>query len=87
MFKSLGERKQQYKGRNKRNGKKSPYHSHKNKCVAHRPIRHYMKSYINGNKFNYTCLEDITFPACYKKTQDWYDVSAPRPSVFKLKNF
>ena len=87
MFKSLNERKQRYKRRNKRNGKKLAYHSHKNKCPAHRPIRHYVKSYINANKHDLTCLEDITFPMSYKKTENWWDVYSSRPSVFKLKNF
>lgn len=87
MFKSLGELKQLNKGRNKRNGKKPPYHSRKNQCPAHRPIRHYVKSYINANKYDRTCLEEITFPSSYNKTENWYDVSAPRPSVFKFKNY
>ena len=85
--KSLNERKQRYKMRNKRNGKKAAYHSHKNKCPAHRLIRHYMKSYINANEGNLERLEDITFPQSYKKTGDWWDVYSEMPSVFKLKNF
>jgi hypothetical protein len=88
MIKSRGERKQRYKGRNKRNGKKPAYHSYKNKCRAHRPIRHYIKSYINGNKCYLECLEDISFPKSYTKTdKHWFDESAPKPRVFKLKNY
>jgi hypothetical protein len=85
--KSLNELKQRYKRRNKRNGKKSAYHSYKNKFPAHRLIRHYMKSYINANEGNLERLEDITFPQSYRKTGDWWDVYSSMPSVFKLKNF
>jgi hypothetical protein len=87
MIESRGERKQRYKGRNKRNGKKPAYHSYKNKCRAHRLIRHYMKSYINANEGNLERIEDITFPQSYKKTGDWWDVYSSMPTVFKLKNF
>ena len=86
MFKSLGERKQRYKGRNKRNGKKPRYHSRKNKCQAHSPIRNYFKSYLNSRKYNYEIIEEISYPMYYKKTLNWYDATAPKPTVFKFIN-
>ena len=87
MLKSRGERKEKYKNRNKNNGKKQPFRFRKNRCVAHRIIRNYIKSNINWNKGDYNALEDMTVPSYYKKTKDWFDVTAPMPSVFKFKNF
>ena len=81
MDKTFGEKKYKYINKNKFN-KKQKYSNHRNKSSLHKPVRNYVKSYINHNKYNLENLENFIFPLISPNTYTWWDVTPWKPKVF-----
>ena len=79
MDKSFGERKYKYIHKNKSNKKPQRFHDIRNKTPLHKPVRNYVKSYINHNKYN---LENFIFPLLSPNTYTWWDGTPWKPKVF-----
>jgi len=71
-----------------KNTPKKIYCAHKNKAVAGRARRMYVKSHINQYKDDLECIEDMYYPGSYSRTGlQWFDVTQDMPKVFKFRNF
>jgi len=81
MDKSFGERKYKYIHKNKSNKKSQRFHDIRNKVPLHKPIRNYVKSYINHNKYNLENLENFIFPLLTPNTYTWWDCKPSKPKV------
>ena len=82
MDKSFGERKYKYSHKNKSNKKPQRFHDIRNKVPLHKPVRNYVKSYINHNKYNLENLENFIFPLKSPNTYTWWDGTPWKPKVF-----
>lgn len=82
MDKTFGERKYKYIHKNKSNKKPQRYHDIRNKTPLHKPVRNYVKSYINHNKYNLENLENFIFPLKSPNTYTWWDGLPWKPKVF-----
>jgi hypothetical protein len=67
---------------NKQNNKKSKYSNHHSKASLHKPVRNYVKSYINHIIHNKELLEEYYFPRHSSDTYTWWDCKPYKPKVF-----
>lgn len=82
MNKSFNERKIKYKKKNKKG--KIKYKNHKNQMSLHKPVRNYVKSYLNKYKKNKIILENFIYPSKINKTSNWWDCKPFKPKCFKI---
>jgi hypothetical protein len=82
MDKTFGEKKYKYIHKNKFNKKKQKYSNHHSKASLNKPVRNYIKSYINHNFNNIENLENFILPLKMVNTNNWWDCEPPKPKVF-----
>ena len=66
---------------NKSNKKQQIFHDIRNKTPLHKPVRNYVKSYINHNKYNLENLENFIFPLTSQNTYTWWDCKPSKPKI------
>ena len=82
MDKTFGEKKYKYIHKNKSNKKKQKYSNHHSKASLNKPVRNYIKSYINHNFNNIENLENFILPSKRSNTKNWWDCKPLKPKVF-----
>ena len=58
---------------------------HRNKSPLHKPVRNYVKSYLNHVIHNEELLYDFYFPSHSDNTYNWLDCKPYKPKVFHSK--
>ena len=83
MNKSYNIRKRKYI---KRDGKqrKSCYDYIHSKCPLQKPVRTYVKSYLNKYIKDRDIIENFIYPLKLNNTYTWYDGIIFKPKVYKL---
>jgi len=61
--------------------KKTKYSNHRNQASLHKPVRNYVKSFINHIKYNEEMIEEFIFPLKSSNTYTWWDVNPYKPKV------
>jgi hypothetical protein len=75
MDKTFGEKKKFIK-------KKQKYSNHHSKASLNKPLRNYIKSYINHSYNNIENLENFILPSKRLNTNNWWDCKPLKPKVF-----
>ncbi len=61
---------------------KQKYSDHRSKASHQKPVRNYVKSFLNHNKYNEEIIEEFIFPLKSSNTYTWWDVKPYKPKVF-----
>jgi len=61
--------------------KKQKYSNHRNTLSLHKPVRNYIKSYINHNINNKSILEDFIIPSRPENTYTMWNCKPLKPKV------
>ena len=62
--------------------KKQKYSDHRNQASLNKPVRNYVKSFLNHIKYNEEMTEEFIFPLKSSNTYTWWDVNPYKPKVF-----
>ena len=62
--------------------KKQKYSDHRSHASRQKPLRNYVKSFLNHNKYNEEIIEEFIFPLKSSNTYTWWDVNPYKPKVF-----
>ena len=62
--------------------KKQKYSDHRNQASLHKPVRNYVKSFINHFINQQEMIEEFIFPLNSSYTYTWWDVNPYKPKVF-----
>lgn len=83
MDKSYNIKKRKYM---KKKCRYSCYDDIRNICSLQKPVRTYVKSYVNKYITNIDMMENLIYPSRSNNTYTWYDGTIMKPKVYKLIN-
>lgn len=61
--------------------KHGSYLAHRSHSSMQKPVRNFVRSYINHFKNNLYILEDFIYPSTSSTTYNWWDVTPRNPKV------